>query len=172
MRSSRLPNPADRRPKSPADRREARLRRPDRGETLSLIKDGDGKYRSRSPAALLACHDALDRNLMALLLTGRGYRVTSCEDGDAALKQTTQNHFDIVVTALSMPHVDGLELVRSLRRREDPVPIMVVGTKGDEIEDIFLRCAALYGADQIYSGPLNFVRILDEADGLVGRIRG
>src|SRR3954468_17054536 len=100
-RFSPLPNPADSRPNSPATRREASFAQLNRSGERSLIKDGDGKYRSRSPAVLLACHDALDRNLMALLLTGRGYQVTSCEDGDAALKQTTQNHFDIVVTALS-----------------------------------------------------------------------
>jgi two-component system response regulator MprA len=62
------------------------------------------------------------------------YEVEEAEDGAAALAQQASAPADVIVLDLLMPEVGGIEVCRSLRRREDPVPILVV-TARDAVDD-------------------------------------
>ncbi len=62
------------------------------------------------------------------------YEVDEAADGAEALAQHSTAAADAIVLDLLMPELDGLEVCRSLRRREDPVPILVV-TARDAVSD-------------------------------------
>jgi two-component system response regulator MprA len=62
------------------------------------------------------------------------YEVDEAEDGAAALAQHAASPADAIVLDLLMPEVGGLEVCRSLRRRSDPVPVLVV-TARDAVDD-------------------------------------
>jgi two-component system response regulator MprA len=62
------------------------------------------------------------------------YEVDEAEDGADALAQHTASPADAIVLDLLMPEVGGLEVCRSLRRRNDPVPVLVV-TARDAVDD-------------------------------------
>ena len=73
--------------------------------------------------------DALDRALRM-----DGYKVQLAADGREALEQLADQAPDAIVLDLLMPEVGGLEVCRSLRRRNDPVPVLVV-TARDAVDD-------------------------------------
>jgi two-component system response regulator MprA len=62
------------------------------------------------------------------------YEVDEAADGAEALAHHASSTADAIVLDLLMPNVDGLEVCRTLRRRHDPVPILVV-TARDAVDD-------------------------------------
>ncbi len=62
------------------------------------------------------------------------YDVDEAEDGVDALAQHTAAPADAIVLDLLMPQMGGLDVCRSLRKRNDPVPVLVV-TARDAVDD-------------------------------------
>jgi two-component system response regulator MprA len=62
------------------------------------------------------------------------YEVAEAADGAEALAQQASSPSDMIVLDLLMPGVGGIEVARSLRTRDDPVPILVV-TARDAVDD-------------------------------------
>jgi two-component system response regulator MprA len=62
------------------------------------------------------------------------YEVDEAPDGAAALASHAATAADAIVLDLLMPEIDGLEVCRALRKRDDPVPILVV-TARDAVSD-------------------------------------
>lgn len=56
------------------------------------------------------------RQMVSFTLKGAGYEVTDAEDGQIALNIAKQEKFDLVLSDVNMPNMDGLSLVRELRK--------------------------------------------------------
>jgi two-component system, OmpR family, KDP operon response regulator KdpE len=97
----------------------------------------------------------LSRGLMA-----KGYDVHVAADGEIALQTFSDWHPDLVITDLSMPILNGLELCRRLRAFSE-VPIIVLSVKGEERTKIEALDA---GADDYVTKPFGI-------DELLARIR-
>ena len=67
--------------------------------------------------------------LVALLL-GDGYRVETAPSASEALARLEDTPFDVVLTDLAMPELDGIELIRRARRRDPDTPIVVFTGQG------------------------------------------
>ncbi len=93
-------------------------------------------------------------------LTTQGYDVHTAADGEAALQTFSDWHPDLVVTDLSMPIMNGLELCRRLRAFSN-VPIIVLSVKGEERAKVEALDA---GADDYVTKPFGI-------DELLARIR-
>jgi len=73
------------------------------------------------------------RELMAEALSADGHTVDPAEDGVAALKLLDQQTYDLVVSDLQMPQLDGPKLYEEIRkRRPDRVPHFIFITGEDE----------------------------------------
>ena len=75
---------------------------------------------------LLADDDQAVRELLARVLIGMGYEVDSASDGQRALEFVRTNHYDVIVTDLMMPNLDGLALLRSVREYDLDVPVILL----------------------------------------------
>jgi len=53
--------------------------------------------------------------MVSFTLKGAGYAIVEAPDGKAALAAASKQKFDMVITDLNMPHMDGLTLIRHLR---------------------------------------------------------
>jgi two-component system, OmpR family, KDP operon response regulator KdpE len=93
-------------------------------------------------------------------LTTHGYDVRAAADGLAALQTFGDWPPDLVVTDLSMPHTDGLQLCRNLRAISQ-VPIIVLSVRGEEKTKVQALDA---GADDYVTKPFGM-------DELLARIR-
>ncbi len=85
-----------------------------------------------APHAVLVVEDnAYNRRLLEDILISWGQRVTMAEDGLQALQLVEQHHFDLVLLDIRMPGIDGIEVARRIRGREQerfeaPVPIIAI----------------------------------------------
>ena len=78
-----------------------------------------------------ALHTTLQRSLVRALM-----RVDVCSDGAAALQQWTQLQPDVVVLDLSLPGMDGLDVLQQARRSGLRTPVLILtarGTVGDKV---------------------------------------
>lgn len=62
-------------------------------------------------------------------LTSRGFEVTLCSDGNAALEQFTKVTPDILILDVMMPKKDGFTLAKEIRSQNDEVPIIFLTAK-------------------------------------------
>ncbi len=70
------------------------------------------------------------RRLLELALVGMGHQVVQAGDGEEALARFGEGSFDLVLTDLRMPRLDGLGLLRALRGRGEEVPVVVLTAHG------------------------------------------
>jgi two-component system response regulator MprA len=110
---------------------------------------------------LVAEDDRAVRESLARALQAVGYRVRTAVDGVGALDEVARERPDLLVVDVMMPNVDGLGVCRTLRRRGERIPILVL-TALREVRD---RVAGLdAGADDYLVKPF----ALDE---LLARLR-
>ncbi len=85
---------------------------------------------------LLIEDDASMQTALQRALSRRGMAVTGCTDGRLALAQWTATQPDVVVLDLSLPGVDGLQVLEQARRQGLLTPVLILtarGTVGDKI---------------------------------------
>ena len=89
------------------------------------------------------------RKLLRMGLTSQGYEVLDAPNGKTALELLAKKP-DLVILDLGLPDIDGLELLRRIRHREESLPVVVLSSRGDEAGKV----AALdLGADDYVTKP-------------------
>lgn len=87
-------------------------------------------------AKILAVDDSNSmRQMVAFSLKGAGHEVTEAEDGEVALKIAKTRVFDLVISDVNMPKMDGLTLIKELRALPAYkfIPILMLTTEsGDD----------------------------------------
>jgi two-component system chemotaxis response regulator CheY len=71
------------------------------------------------------------RELVEFTLKRAGYNVLKSEDGEQAIQHLTGQTIDLVITDLNMPRVDGIALIREIRKNKDysSVPVLLLTTE-------------------------------------------
>ena len=85
-------------------------------------------------ASILTVDDSPSiRMAIRIALTGAGYTVQEASDGVEGLAKADANKFDMIVTDLNMPNMDGLTMIRELRKQpaQAGVPIIFLTTESD-----------------------------------------
>ena len=90
-----------------------------------------------SESILVVEDNEYNRVLLDDLLTSRGHQVILAENGLQALQFTERKRFDVILLDIRMPGIDGIEVARRLRCREQelsetPVPIIAITADADE----------------------------------------
>ena len=84
-------------------------------------------------AKILVVEDDQDLNrIITKSLRDRGYDVTSAVDGLDALEKTEGVKFDMILTDIMMPKMDGFELAESIRAFDREIPIVFMTAKDDK----------------------------------------
>ena len=96
-----------------------------------------------------------DRELLQLfqhVLTKNGYAVKGVSDGKEALEALDADYYDLLISDIMMPVMDGYELVSTLRESGSNVPVMMITAK-DAFDD--MRLGFLSGTDDFMVKPIN-----------------
>jgi two-component system, chemotaxis family, chemotaxis protein CheY len=99
-------------------------------------------------AKVLIIDDSITmRQMVAFTLEKAGHEVQMAENGIAALKLTDKQRFDLFITDLNMPGMNGLELIKELRMRQASrsKPILVLTTEADADKKAAGRAAGATG---------------------------
>src|SRR5271157_3373023 len=100
-------------------------------------------------------------------LSSKGYDIRVANDGETALEIMKDWTPDLVITDLSMPNMDGLELCRRLRPSTQ-VPIIVLSVRGEERTKVQALDA---GADDYVTKPFGIEELLARVRANLRRIR-
>ena len=84
---------------------------------------------------LIAEDDRELRQLFQHILLKNGYTVKGVSDGQEALNALEKDYYDLIISDIMMPNMDGYELVRSLRDAGDSIPVLMVTAK-DAFDDM------------------------------------
>lgn len=111
------------------------------------------------------------RKYMLEVLREEGYAVSEASGGKKAIRQIQREGFDLVITDVVMPDMDGLQLIQEIRKRLPTLKILAISGAGWNTPDIYLDLAMGYGADAILLKPFGSLRFIDKVSSLVGNSR-
>jgi len=113
-------------------------------------------------STLLLVEDNADLCRMLSLQLREKYNVVTAADGEEGLRKVYQYHPDIIVSDLMMPRMDGMELVRRLRRdfNVSHIPVIILTAKqGDDVHMQTIEAGANAYVTKPFSGELLQARI-------------
>jgi len=117
---------------------------------------------------LIAEDDLNLRQLFKSVLTKQGYAVTGVSDGNEALEALDKEYFDLIISDVMMPNMDGNELVKTLRERGNNTPVMMVTALG-ELDD--MRQGFSSGSDDYMVKPVNLSELILRVGALLRRAK-
>lgn len=92
---------------------------------------------------------------MQIMLEEGGHAVTCAANGREALKKLEDGTFDMIVTDIIMPEVDGLQLLTEVRKRIPGIKIIAVSGGGRISANDYLQTASVLGADAVLPKPFS-----------------
>jgi two-component system response regulator AtoC len=100
--------------------------------------------------------DAVTRELLTEVLQSEGYLVAACDSGPRALERAEREHFDLAVTDVRMPEMDGIAVTRALKARDPAIQVIVMTAFGSVETAVE---AIRHGAFDYVSKPMNLEEI-------------
>ena len=76
---------------------------------------------------------------VAKSLYGAGYEVDTCYDGEEALECILAENYDLIVLDLNLPGMDGMEILKELRQRNEETKVLILSARGqiaDKVEGL------------------------------------
>ena len=115
---------------------------------------------------LIAEDDRELRQLFQHVLVKTGYTVTGVSNGAEALEAIDAGYYDLIISDIMMPKVDGYELVRAIREAGQNTPVMMITAK-DAFDD--MRLGFLSGTDDYMVKPVNVNEMVLRVSALLRR---
>ncbi|MBP3623635.1 MAG: response regulator transcription factor [Oscillospiraceae bacterium] len=115
---------------------------------------------------LIAEDDRELRQLFEHVLVKNGYSVRGVSDGQEALDAMDEEYFNLIISDIMMPVMDGYTLVRSLREAGDTTPVLMITAK-DAFDD--MRMGFLSGTDDYMVKPVNVNEMVLRVSALLRR---
>lgn len=105
------------------------------------------------------------RDLLALYLRLQGYTAYTAEDGREGLKLIQQDCPHLIITDLSMPYLDGIEMIKRIRKMPEcqttPIIVMTAYGSGEEL------AALEAGANQSLAKPIEYEALIQQINRLL-----
>jgi DNA-binding NtrC family response regulator len=122
------------------------------------------------------------RDYLSMMLEREGYEVSACEDGKKALKLSSKEDFDVVITDIQLPGMSGIEILSSVRESDPTVPVIIItGHASQESAIEALNMGAFYyllkpvsneELKHVVGNALEMRRLRDENDELERALHG
>ena len=77
-------------------------------------------------------------DMVAKSLYDAGYEVDTCYDGEEALECILSEEYDLIVLDLNLPGVDGMEILKELRQKNEETKVIILSARGqiaDKVDD-------------------------------------
>ncbi|KPU44025.1 alkaline phosphatase synthesis transcriptional regulatory protein PhoP [Oxobacter pfennigii] len=102
-------------------------------------------------------------------LENNGYKVYIAQDGREALKIINEKDIDLIILDIMMPEVDGLEVCKTLKRKESTqnIPVIMLTAKGEEFDKIL---GLELGADDYITKPFSVRELMARVKVVLRRV--
>jgi CheY-like chemotaxis protein len=101
------------------------------------------------------------RDMLAIMLEQEGYEAVRAENGAAGLRLYREKPFDLVITDIFMPEMEGLETIRELRQLDPGARIIAISGGSSRAAMDFLPLAEHLGASCTLHKPIPGQELLD-----------
>lgn len=105
-------------------------------------------------------------DMLAMSFEDEGFEVICAEDGQKGLDAVALEPFDVIVTDINMPKVDGFTLCRKLREQGNEVPLILLTSRDSEIDEAL---GLELGADDYVTKPFSSRVLLARVKALMRR---
>ena len=109
-----------------------------------------------SVSILVVDDEEMMRNLLTKILTREGYQVTTAENGQTALEHLQQQTFNLVISDMKMPKMNGFELLKAVKKDYPDTGVIIMTAYGDTYT---VKDALLLGADEYITKPFKSYEI-------------
>lgn len=106
------------------------------------------------------------RQVFVRALSREGYAIKAVSNGQEALEAIDQDFYNLIITDIMMPVMDGYELVRELRDAGDTTPVLMITAK-DAFDD--MRQGFRSGTDDYMTKPVNVNEMILRVEALLRR---
>ncbi len=96
-----------------------------------MVESNGAHGTKQAKRILVVDDDAAFRTAMKMLLEREGYDVIDAANGEEALTRCRRESVDLVITDLSMPKQDGMQLVNDLKTLSKTTPVIVITAFGE-----------------------------------------
>lgn len=109
---------------------------------------------------LVVDDEATVRRLIQLNLERAGFRVTTAQDGVEALERVAEDRPDLILSDITMPRLDGIEMVRRLKGNPETqaIPVVMLTAKAQDADHFE---AERSGADRYLHKPFHPLGLLE-----------
>jgi chemosensory pili system protein ChpA (sensor histidine kinase/response regulator) len=121
---------------------------------------------------ILLIDDSLSiRKFVGKMLEGVGYQVETANDGEEGLRRAAERSYDLIITDLEMPKLNGYEVIHAMRRRSHTkaTPILVMTTRAGEKHR---QMAASVGASGYITKPVEERALILEVNQWISQSAG
>lgn len=98
---------------------------------------------------------------LVLTLTDRlareGYAVEACTDGESGLERAAREAFDLVLLDVMLPRINGLDVLRELRKRGIETPVIMLTARGQVVDKVV---GLKLGADDYVTKPFEMIELM------------
>ena len=118
---------------------------------------------------LIAEDESAIREFIVINLERSGYEVVEAEDGARALElyETYDGDIDVALLDVMMPNVDGLEVCKQLRAKNNNIGIIMLTAKTQEMDKI---TGLMMGADDYVTKPFSTSELVARVDAIYRRV--
>jgi len=111
---------------------------------------------------LVVDDNAVMRTVMRVALEKAGHKVSMAEDGERALKAAADGSFDLVITDIQMPKMDGVDLVQQLRKARPQAKVLVISGRVEGAELQGMTSSKTLGASGSLEKPFTADRLVSK----------
>jgi two-component system, OmpR family, alkaline phosphatase synthesis response regulator PhoP len=99
-------------------------------------------------------------------LSAEGYQVSHAGDGAMGERMATERQFDVILLDVMLPHKNGFDVVRDLRKRGVATPVLMLTARGQVNEKVV---GLKLGADDYLTKPFEMIELLARIESLLRR---
>lgn len=147
------------------------LRGPGEGVERRMVTADSLVSGRRKGTILLAEDNKTNQQIAATVLTKRGHEVDVVENGIEALEQVKSKRYDVVLMDIQMPHLDGLEATREIRKVEGLEQLPIVAVTAHALADERERCESA-GMNDIVTKPFKPFQLHEAVERWLGPPEG
>ncbi len=104
--------------------------------------------------------------LLLLHLVGPQYALTTCGNGEQAVENAMNHHYDLILLDIMLPGMDGIEICKRLRQKNIATPIIMLTSRAEEIDKVL---ALELGADDYVTKPFSIRELMARVKAILRR---
>ncbi len=125
------------------------------------------KKLNKAKKVLIIDDEESIRKILSIILKTEGYAVTEVKDSKEAIKIISKDSFNLIITEISMPNVDGLTLIKEIETVSPNVPVVVISAIGTKN---IIKKVINAGACSYLIKPFDYIKLKNAVRNLIEKV--